>query len=154
MEVCYLIVKEGRMLLFPAKTKFKKSHKQSRKLCRIDANYDQPTLGFCGLKALKTLRLKSSQILTAKKLILRNLKKNIKARVKLRIVCFPDLPVTKKSAGIRMGKGKGNVDFWCFLVRKGRVLFEFSCHGIPTMVVFNVFLPVTRRLPGDYSILL
>ena len=47
-------------------------------------------------------------------------------REKLQICVFPDLPVTRKSSGIRMGKGKGAIEYWCTTVFTGRILFELG----------------------------
>lgn len=136
------------MLLFPSKTKFKKAHKRYKHLRSSEANYNQPLLGFFGLKALFSFRITALQIEAVRKSVAKNLKRRFKN--KLKITFFPDIPVTKKSSGIRMGKGKGNVDHWCFLVKKGRILFELDAKAIDKAAAFNCFLLASRKLPSQF----
>lgn len=136
------------MLLFPAKTKFKKAHKRYKHLERSEFNYNQPLAGFFGLKTLFSFRITALQIEAVRKSVAKNLKKRFKN--KLKITFFPDIPVTKKSSGIRMGKGKGNVDHWCFLIKKGRVLFELDAKAIDKAAAFHCFLLASRKLPSRF----
>jgi len=53
-----------------------------------------------------------------------------------------------------MGKGKGNVDFWCFLVKKGRLLFEINNKIVPRGIIFKAFSLVKKKLPGKSKIIL
>jgi large subunit ribosomal protein L16 len=140
------------MLLFPAKTKYKKSQKRCINLIKKENNYNYPTIGFSGLKSLVSCRLTASQIESVRKIISKNLKK--KNKVKLKFVIFPDLPVTKKSAGIRMGKGKGNIEYWCFLLKRGRIVFELNRNQIPIQKIFSCFLNSLYKLPGKWSIII
>lgn len=114
-------------MLFPSKTKFKKSQKMRNRFKGIDNRYFMPKVGKFGLKILNTFRLTSRQIETIRKIIRRKMSSKIKEQVRLSV--FPDLPVTSKSSGVRMGKGKGHLNFWCFPVISGRVLFEIGNIG-------------------------
>jgi large subunit ribosomal protein L16 len=112
------------MLLFPGKTKFKKSQKQSRRFKGIENNYSFPKRGLFGLKALGCSRIRAGHIEAIRRYIQRRIKKKMKE--KLRVCIFPDMPITRKSSGLRMGKGKGDVEYWCTTVFTGRILFELG----------------------------
>jgi len=86
----------------------------------IDLNFGQ-----FGLKALEPERVNARQIEAARRAITRAMKRA--GRVWIRI--FPDVPVTKKPTEVRMGKGKGAVEFWAARVKPGRVMFEID--GVP-----------------------
>lgn len=111
-------------LLFPTKMKFKKYQKQKGRFKGLDTNYCFPKRGFYALKAVSCKRIKSNHIEAVRRYVHRRIKR--KLREKLQICIFPDLPVTKKSSGIRMGKGKGGIDYWCTTIFAGRVLFELG----------------------------
>jgi|JI10StandDraft_1071094.scaffolds.fasta_scaffold71534_2 large subunit ribosomal protein L16 len=136
------------VLLFPLKTKFKKYHKRIKILKRKELNYNQPLFGFYGLKIKKPFRLTSVQIETLKKSISKILKKNAKSKIKSRLCIFPDISVTKKATGLRMGKGKGNVEFWCSLVKKGRIILELNKHNMPKSLAYKAFFLAGQKLPG------
>ncbi len=142
------------MLLFPEKTKYKKYHKNYKKLKKKESNTIQPTLGFSGIKALNSFKITAKHIEAIKKAIIRIVKRKFKYKTKLKINLFPDLPMTKKSSGIRMGKGKGNVAYWCFLVKKGRILFEFDNNQIPLGIIYNSFNIASNKLPIKTLIIL
>jgi len=112
------------MLLFPSKLKFKKYQKQQRRFKGKDIRYYFPKRGFFGLKALSPNRIRANHLEAIRRYIQRRIKK--KMREKLQICVFPDLPVTRKSSGIRMGKGKGAIEYWCTTVFTGRILFELG----------------------------
>ena len=105
-------------MLLPQKTKYRKQFKG-----RIHGNAKgnfQLNFGSYGLKALEPERITSRQIESARKAITRHLKRA--GRLWIRI--FPDVPVSKKPAEVRMGKGKGSVEFWACRVQPGRIMFE------------------------------
>lgn len=135
------------MLLFPEKTKFKKKHKNFKVLKKKESSFLQPLVGFSGLKVLKAFRITAKQIEAFKKTIVRIVKRKYKYKTKLRFDVFPDIPVTKKSSGIRMGKGKGKVGYWCFLVKQGRILCEFDSGQIPLGIIFKSLLIASNKLP-------
>src|SRR5499425_8954 len=105
-------------MLQPARTKFRKQHKG-----RIHGAAKSGTIlnfGAYGLKALEPDRLTARQIEAARRAITREMKRA--GRVWIRI--FPDVPVSKKPAEVRMGSGKGAPEYWVVRVKPGRVLFE------------------------------
>jgi large subunit ribosomal protein L16 len=104
--------------------KFKKYQKQQRRFKGVDTRYCFPKRGFFGLKALRPHRIRSNHLEAVRRYIQRRIKK--KMREKLQVCVFPDLPVTRKSSGIRMGKGKGAIEYWCATVFTGRILFELG----------------------------
>ena len=108
------------MLLQPQKPKFRKQHKG-----RIHGKaYSgaKLTFGSFGLKAMQPGRVTARQIEAARRAITREMKRE--GRVWIRI--FPDVPVTKKPAEVRMGKGKGSVEFWVARIKPGKILFEID----------------------------
>lgn len=112
------------MIIFPDKMKFKKYQKQRGRFKGIDVRYSYPKRGFYALKALGSKRVKSNHIETIRRYIQRRIKK--KMQEKLQLCIFPDLPATRKSSGIRMGKGKGAIEYWCATVFTGRIMFELG----------------------------
>ena len=105
-------------LLSPQKTKFRKQFKG-----RIHGNAKGSyslNYGSFGLKALQPERITSRQIESARKAITRHLKRAGKMWIRI----FPDVPVSKKPAEVRMGKGKGANEFWACRVKPGRIMFE------------------------------
>ena len=111
-------------MLSPKKTKFRKQFKG-----RIHGNAkgnNQLHYGSYGLKAIQPERVTSRQIESARKAITRHLKRA--GRMWIRI--FPDVPVSKKPAEVRMGKGKGANEYWACRVKPGRIMFEVDGVGI------------------------
>ncbi len=105
-------------MLSPKKTKFRKQFKG-----RIHGNAKGSyslNYGSFGLKALQPERITSRQIESARKVITRHLKRAGKMWIRI----FPDVPVSKKPAEVRMGKGKGANEFWACRVKPGRIMFE------------------------------
>ena len=105
-------------MLLPTKTKYRKQFK-GRIHGKAKSNY-QLNFGSYGLKALQPERITSRQIESARKAITRHLKRV--GRLWIRV--FPDIPVSKKPAEVRMGKGKGAVDHWACRVHPGSIMFE------------------------------
>ena len=105
-------------MLSPQKTKYRKQFK-GRIHGNSKANY-KLNFGSYGLKAIQPDRITSRQIESARKAITRHLKRA--GRLWIRI--FPDVPVSKKPAEVRMGKGKGNNEYWACRVNPGRIMFE------------------------------
>ena len=107
-------------MLQPKKTKFRKAHKG-----RIHGNAKGGTelaFGQYALKATEPERVTARQIEAARRAITREMKRQ--GRVWIRV--FPDLPVTSKPTEVRMGKGKGAVDYWAARVKPGRIMFEID----------------------------
>jgi large subunit ribosomal protein L16 len=124
------------MILFPSKSKFKKHQKGSTNFDKKEQRYILPKKGFFAIKVLKTERLKSNQIEAARKAIRKRIKKKYKIRPLL--IGFSDRVATKKSSGVRMGKGKGNLNFWYFFAKSGRVIFELN-KKIPKIIAYKAF---------------
>ena len=107
-------------MLQPKRTKYRKQFKGRIKgvaKCGSDLNF-----GSYGLKAQEPERVTARQIEAARRAITRHMKRA--GRVWIRI--FPDLPVTSKPTEVRMGKGKGSVDYWAARVKPGRIMFEID----------------------------
>src|SRR6202163_1374616 len=107
-------------MLSPKRTKFRKAHKgriHGAAKGGADLNF-----GAFGLKAVEPERVTARQIEAARRAITRHLKRL--GRVWIRV--FPDVPVSKKPAEVRMGSGKGTPELWVARVKPGRVLFELD----------------------------
>ena len=110
-------------MLQPKRTKYRKAFKGSingESKGGTDLNF-----GAFGLKSLEPNRVTAREIEAARRAITRHMKRQ--GRVWIRI--FPDLPVTKKPTEVRMGKGKGSVEYWAARVAPGRVMFEIDGVG-------------------------
>lgn len=108
------------MALMPKKTKFRKQQRGDHAGLSKGANFVD--FGEFGIQALDRGRITNVQIEACRVSINRYFQR--KGKVWIRV--FPDKPVTKKPAEVRMGKGKGAVDKWVAVVRPGRILFEVS----------------------------
>ena len=107
-------------MLSPKRTKFRKAHKG-----RIHGSAKGGAFlnfGSYGMKAMQPERITARQIEAARRAITRHIKRQ--GRVWIRI--FPDVPITKKPTEVRMGKGKGSVEFWAARVKPGRIIFELD----------------------------
>jgi len=131
-------------MLQPKRTKFRKAHKG-----RIHGEAKGGTtlaFGQYALKATEPERVTARQIEAARRAITREMKRQ--GRVWIRIV--PDVPVSKKPTEVRMGKGKGSVEYWAARVKPGRIVFEID--GVPEDVAKEALrlgamkLPITTRI--------
>ncbi len=111
------------MPLMPKKTKFRKQ--QKGRLRGKATRGNKVTDGEFGLQALELGLITSNQIEAARVAMTRYIKRGGNVWIKI----FPDKPITSKPIGTRMGKGKGNVEYWVAPVKPGRVMFEIG--GIP-----------------------
>jgi len=126
-------------MMQPSRTKYRKAHKG-----RIHGNAKGGfTLNFgaYGLKAVEPCRMTARQIEAARRTITRELKRV--GRVWIRV--FPDVPVSKKPAEVRMGSGKGSTEYWAARVKPGRVLFEID--GVPREVAEESLSLAAAKLP-------
>jgi large subunit ribosomal protein L16 len=126
-------------MLSPKKTKYRKQFKG-----RIHGNSKGGTalnFGSYGLKAIEPERITARQIEAARRAITRQMKRQ--GRVWIRI--FPDVPVTKKPTEVRMGKGKGAVEFWAAKVKPGRIMFEID--GVEEDVAKEALRLAAMKLP-------
>ncbi len=107
-------------MLQPKRTKFRKQFKgRIHGVANGGTNLD---FGGFGLKAMEPNRVTAREIEAARRAITREMKRQ--GRVWIRV--FPDLPVTSKPTEVRMGKGKGAVDYWAARVKPGRIMFEID----------------------------
>jgi large subunit ribosomal protein L16 len=131
-------------MLQPKRTKFRKAHKG--RIHGVAKGGVELAFGQFGLKAQEPERVTARQIEAARRAITREMKRQ--GRVWIRV--FPDLPVSKKPTEVRMGKGKGSVEFWAARVKPGRILFEID--GVPEDTAREALrlgamkLPITTRV--------
>jgi large subunit ribosomal protein L16 len=126
-------------MLQPKRTKFRKAFKG-----RIHGNAKGGTtlaFGEIGLKALEPERLTARQIEAARRAIARHTKRA--GRMWTRV--FPDVPVTKKPAEVRMGSGKGGIELWIARVKPGRIIFELG--GVNQQVAKEALMLGAAKLP-------
>lgn len=126
-------------MLQPQRTKYRKAHKGRVKGASKGAT--KLHFGSFGLKALEAGRLTSRQIEAARRAVTRNMKRT--GRIWIRI--FPDVPVSKKPAEVRMGSGKGSPEYWVARVKPGRIMFEID--GIPRDVAYESLTLAGAKLP-------
>lgn len=127
------------MALMPKRVKYRKSQRGTRKgLATSGTNIN---FGEFGLQALENCWIKNTQIEAARVALTRNIRRG--GKVWLRI--FPDKPVTKKPAETRQGKGKGMVDHWVAVVKRGKIIFEIS--GIPEELAKESMRLAAYKLP-------
>ena len=107
-------------MLSPKRVKFRKQHKG--RIHGVAKGGAELSFGSYGLKALSPERVTARQIEAARRAITREMKRA--GRLWIRI--FPDVPVSDKPAGVRMGKGKGAPEFWVARVKPGRIMFEIG----------------------------
>jgi len=125
-------------MMQPKRTKFRKMHKGRNRGVISGANV---SFGEFGLKAVGRGRITSRQIESAR----RTVSRFIKRQGKLWIRIFPDKPITQKPLEVRMGKGKGNVEYWVSLIQPGRMLYEIS--GISEKTSRKAFKLASSKLP-------
>ena len=125
------------MLNAPRKTKYKKTKKG--KLVKLEFKATNLRFGTVGLKAIEAGILNSRQIEAARQAIARKTKRKAKIWIKI----FPDLPITSKPTGVRMGKGQ--VSHWGARVRGGTVLFEVC--GASYKTIFTALQTASAKLP-------
>jgi large subunit ribosomal protein L16 len=126
-------------MLQPKRTKYRKAFKgRISGAAKGGFNLD---FGAYGLKAMEPDRLTARQIEAARRAITRHMKRA--GRVWIRV--FPDVPVSKKPAEVRMGSGKGAPEFWAARVKPGRVLFELD--GVPIQVAREALELAAAKLP-------
>src|SRR5450432_4293640 len=105
-------------MMQPKKTKFRKAHKG--RIHGVATSGAALSFGQFGLKAMAPERITARQIEAARRALTRHMKRA--GRVWIRI--FPDVPVSKKPAEVRMGSGKGAPEYWVAKIKPGRILFE------------------------------
>ncbi|MDT8282931.1 MAG: 50S ribosomal protein L16 [Gammaproteobacteria bacterium] len=107
-------------MLQPKRTKFRKMFKGKNR--GLAQNGNKVSFGEYGLKAAERGRVSARQIEAARRAMTRKVKRTGKIWIRV----FPDVPISSKPLEVRMGKGKGNVDYWCAKVQPGTVLYEME----------------------------
>jgi large subunit ribosomal protein L16 len=125
-------------MLQPKRTKFRKQQKGRNRGLAQRGN--KVSFGEFGLKATGRGRITARQIEAARRTITRHVKRGGKLWIRL----FPDKPITKKPLEVRMGKGKGNVEYWVVLIQPGRVLYEIE--GVSEEIARQAFRLAAAKL--------
>ena len=126
-------------MLQPKRTKFRKQHKgRNRGLAQ---NGNKVSFGEYGLKATGRGRITARQIEAARRAMTRHVKRAGKIWIRI----FPDVPVTKKPLEVRMGKGKGNVEYWVAKIQPGKMLYEME--GVDEETARHAFKLASAKLP-------
>ncbi|MFA5354196.1 MAG: 50S ribosomal protein L16 [Thermodesulfovibrionales bacterium] len=126
-------------MLAPKKIKFRKTMKGNMNGKAYRGS--DVSFGDFALKAMEPGWITSRQIEAARVAITRHAKKGVKVWIRI----FPDKPITNKPAETRMGKGKGNPEYWVAVVKPGRIMYEVS--GISEEVAKEAFRLATQKLP-------
>jgi len=126
-------------MLQPKRTKFRKMHKSRNRGLAFVAN--KVSFGEFGLKATQHGMLTSRQIESARRTISRYVKRGGKLFIRV----FPDKPITKKPIEVRMGSGKGGVEFWAAVIQPGRMLYEIE--GVSEEDARAAFQLASAKLP-------
>jgi large subunit ribosomal protein L16 len=126
-------------VLQPKRTKFRKQQKgRNRGLAQVG---NTVAFGDYGLKAVSRGRLTARQIEAARRAITRYVRRGGKIWIRV----FPDLPVSRKPLEVRMGSGKGNVEYWVARIQPGRVLYEME--GVSEEVAREALRLAASKLP-------
>ena len=126
-------------MLQPKRTKFRKQMKGRNRGLAQSGN--KVSFGEFGLKATGRGRITARQIEAARRTITRTVKRGGKLWIRV----FPDKPVSKKPLEVRMGKGKGNVEYWVAQVQPGRMLYEIE--GVNEDLAREAFSLAAAKLP-------
>ncbi|MDA3922396.1 MAG: 50S ribosomal protein L16 [Salinisphaera sp.] len=126
-------------MLQPKRLKYRKQHKGRNRGLAQRGN--EVSFGEFGLKAVERGRLTARQIEAARRAMTRHIKRGGKTWIRV----FPDKPVTKKPIEVRMGKGKGNVEFWVAKVQPGSMIYEME--GVSREIAQEAFRLAASKLP-------
>ncbi len=127
------------MVMMPKRVKFRKMQRGRRR--GISKGATNIAFGEFGLQALGNVWITNNQIEASRVAIMRKLNRGGKLWIRI----FPDKPVTKKPLETRMGKGKGTVEHWAAVVKRGRILFELE--GVPEEMARQAFKLASDKLP-------
>jgi len=126
-------------VLQPKRTKFRKMFKGKNRGLAQTGN--KVSFGEYGLKAAERGRVSARQIEAARRAMTRKVKRSGKIWIRI----FPDVPISSKPLEVRMGKGKGNVDYWCSKVQPGTMLYEME--GVSEEMAREAFRLAATKLP-------
>jgi large subunit ribosomal protein L16 len=126
-------------MLQPKRTRFRKQQKgKNRGIAQVG---NSVSFGEFGLKATTRGRITARQIEAARRAMTRHVKRGGKIWIRI----FPDVPITKKPLEVRMGNGKGNVEYWVAKIQPGRMLYEME--GVSENVAREAFRLAAAKLP-------
>lgn len=123
----------------PKRTKYRKQQKGRNQ--GLAKGGERVSFGEFGLKAMERGRLTARQIESARRAMTRHVKRGGKVWIRI----FPDVPVTKKPIEVRMGKGKGNVEYWVAKIQPGFVMYEME--GVSEAIAREAFKLASAKLP-------
>lgn len=126
-------------MLQPKRTKYRKQQKGRNRGLAHRGN--EVSFGDYGLKAVDRGRITARQIEAARRAMTRHIRRGGKIWIRI----FPDKPVSNKPIEVRMGKGKGNVEYWVAPIQPGRMLYEMQ--GVPREVAEEAFRLAASKLP-------
>lgn len=126
-------------MLQPKRTKFRKQMKGRNRGLAFTGN--KVSFGEYGLKAVGRGRITARQIEAARRAMTRHIKRGGKIWIRI----FPDKPISKKPIEVRMGKGKGNVEYWVAQIQPGRMLYEME--GVDEETAREAFRLAAAKLP-------
>jgi large subunit ribosomal protein L16 len=125
-------------MMQPKRTKYRKQQKgRNRGLAQAG---NKVSFGEYGLKAVERGRVNARELEAARRAMTRHIKRGGKVWIRV----FPDVPVTKKPVEVRMGKGKGNVEFWVSRIKPGTVLYEME--GVSEVIAREAFRLAAAKL--------
>ncbi len=131
-------------MLQPKRTKFRKMMKgRNRGL----ATSHKVSFGEIGLQATGRCRMTARQIESARRAMTRHVKRQGKIWIRV----FPDKPITKKPLEVRMGKGKGSVEYWVVQIKPGQMLFEMQ--GVEDTIAREAFALAAAKLPVKTTVI-
>ncbi len=126
-------------MMQPKRTKFRKQFKGRNRGLAQSGN--QVSFGQYGLKAVSRGRVTARQIEAARRAMTRHVKRGGKVWIRI----FPDKPISKKPLEVRMGSGKGNVEYWVANIQPGRMLYEME--GVTRDIAVEAFKLAAAKLP-------
>lgn len=126
-------------MMQPKRTKYRKMHKGRNRGLANSGN--KVSFGEFGLKAVERGRLTARQIEAARRAMTRHVKRGGKVWIRI----FPDKPITQKPLEVRMGNGKGNVEYWVSLIQPGKMLYEME--GVTEEIAREAFKLAAAKLP-------
>lgn len=126
-------------MLQPKRTKFRKVHKGRNTGLALRGS--SVSFGTIGLKSVERGRITARQIEAARRAISRRVKRGGKIFIRI----FPDKPITQKPLEVRMGKGKGSVEYWVAEIQPGKMLYEIE--GVAESLAREAFTLAAAKLP-------
>ena len=131
-------------MLQPKRTKFRKQHTGRNNGTALRGS--SVSFGEYGLKSISRGRMTARQIEAARRAISRHVKRGGKIWIRI----FPDKPITKKPLEVRMGKGKGSVEYWVCQIQPGKILYEIE--GVSDELAREAFALAAAKLPFKTTI--